>query len=69
MRKIGEGDGHAWDVGEAGTSMGFGEKGAKAIINKPRQRRIDSQSELSKNSKKKNERPKIEKMAIPEPSN
>ena len=35
MRKIGEGDGHAWDVGESGTSMGFGEKGAKAIINKP----------------------------------
>ena len=52
MRKMGEGDGHARDVGEAGTSMGFGEKGAKAIINKPRQRRIDSQPELSKNSEK-----------------
>ena len=26
MRKTGEGDGHAWDVGEAETSMGFGEK-------------------------------------------
>ena len=24
MGKIGEGDGHAWNVGEAGTSMGAG---------------------------------------------
>ena len=24
MGKIGEGDGHAWDVGEAGTSMDAG---------------------------------------------